>query len=158
MNIVDELLALVTEFEASQLDYAVCGGLALAAHGHVRYTGDIELLIPEEQLARAVEAARRRGFTLVGRRSSLGAGTERERSIHRMSKTEGAVVMKLELVTIDAAHDATWQERERVRWRDRQLGLISRSGLLRMKRAAGRPQDLVDVQSLERGTEEQTDG
>ncbi len=36
-----------------------------------------------------------------------------------------------------------------VAWRQRQLVIVSRGGLIAMKRLAGRPQDLADIAALE---------
>lgn len=152
MNLIDELLGLVAEFEVEQIDYAVWGGLALAAHGHARFTKDIDLLALEEQLDRVRAVARRRGFTLEGGRMTFGSGTERERSLYRVSKAKGANVITLDLLLVGPIHDATWKESVRVSWRGRTLWLVSRGGLIRMKRDAGRPQDLLDIQTLERET------
>ena len=50
---------------------------------------------------------------------------------------------------------ATWRDRLAVRWRDRDVWIVSRDGLVAMKRLAGRPQDLADIAVLEgRGDDE----
>ena len=41
-----------------------------------------------------------------------------------------------------------WNERIRMPWDDRTLVVVSRDGLITLKLTAGRPQDLVDIQSL----------
>lgn len=158
MNLVDELLGLVGDLEAEKLDYALCGGLALAAHGHARFTKDIDLLVPEAQLAKVLGVARRRGFTLEGGRMTLCSGTEQERTLCRVSKAQGANVITLDLLLVGPAPDAAWDGRVCVPWRGRGLWLVSRRGLIHMKRAAGRPQDLLDIQTLEQMAEEEPGG
>jgi hypothetical protein len=43
MNIKTELLSILEALDAADTSYALCGGLALAVHGHPRFTKDIEL-------------------------------------------------------------------------------------------------------------------
>ena len=57
---------------AGGVDYLVVGGYALAAHGHPRYTGDIDFWVRSEpaNLARLLDALKKFGF------ASLGLGIE----------------------------------------------------------------------------------
>ena len=43
MDLVAELEALVASFHREEVDYALCGGLAVAIPGHSRATMDIDL-------------------------------------------------------------------------------------------------------------------
>lgn len=52
----------VASFNAQGVEYLVVGGYALAAHGHPRYTGDIDLWVRVSPTnAQRVLAAPRRG-------------------------------------------------------------------------------------------------
>ena len=53
MNLYDELLALVDVLEQNQLEYALCGGLAVGILGHPRMTKDIDLLVRAEDVSSA---------------------------------------------------------------------------------------------------------
>ena len=158
MNLVDELRGLVAEFEADGAHYALCGGLAVAAHGHPRFTKDIDVLVPKQELARVRAAARRRGFILEGGRLTPGAGTERERELFRISKAEGANVLTLDLLLVGPTYERAWDGRVRATWRGRELWLVSRDGLIWMKTIAGRPQDLADIDALKRMQSEDPHG
>ena len=46
MNLKDELFLIVETLERGGVEYALCGGMAVAVHGYVRATKDIDLLIP----------------------------------------------------------------------------------------------------------------
>ena len=59
MNLVQELARLSTEFDRAGIDYALCGGLAMAVRAFPRATLDIDLLIPPEMLERAKAAKTR---------------------------------------------------------------------------------------------------
>ena len=44
------------------IPYAICGGLAVAAHGHIRYTEDVDVLLTADGLARFKKARLGRGW------------------------------------------------------------------------------------------------
>ena len=45
-----------------QIPYAICGGLAVAAHGHVRFTEDVDILLTAAGLAQFKQARLGRGW------------------------------------------------------------------------------------------------
>ncbi len=47
-DIYTEFLAVVDTLNDACIDYAVCGGIGLAIHGHPRFTRDIDFLIQAE--------------------------------------------------------------------------------------------------------------
>lgn len=47
MDLFAEVVALTAALEAAEVDYAICGGEALAVHGAPRATRDIDLLARE---------------------------------------------------------------------------------------------------------------
>jgi hypothetical protein len=53
MELAGELYQLADALESHGLQYAVCGGLAVAIHGRPRLTVDIDLLIAAEDVMRA---------------------------------------------------------------------------------------------------------
>lgn len=55
--LIEELRLLVDSFNRNSIDFALCGGPAVAAHGLVRATQDIDFLIREETLDEAYGAA-----------------------------------------------------------------------------------------------------
>lgn len=158
MNIVDELLALVHELEAQHVPYAVCGGLAVALHGHPRFTHDIDLLAPKEALDAIRRAAHRCGFVLESGSITFGAGTERERELHRFTKAQSTEALTLDILIVAPAYDRAWRERATVAWRGQRLWAVSREGLIDMKRLSGRARDLADIEALEGRAEERADG
>lgn len=150
MDLIEELLGLVEALDAERIDYAVCGGIAVAIHGHPRFTKDIDLLVQSTDLERIRSLARRRGFTLAGSSMHFGAGTGNEREIVRLTKTEGTESLTLDMLLVGAALGDAWRTRIGVQWRGRDVQVVSREGLLQMKRLSGRTQDLADIEALTR--------
>jgi len=146
MDLYDELKALVHELETASLPYAVCGALAVAIHGAPRATKDIDLLVPPEALNDVLAAARRCGFVFVAQPMRFSASGV---SITRVSKLVDGQPLLLDLLHADEVLAGPWGSRVRAGFLDGNLSVVSRDGLITLKLAAGRPQDLWDLQRLE---------
>ncbi len=145
LSLYDELRALSAAFDAGGVDYALCGGLALAVHGHPRATKDIDVLVRPEDLALARSIARACGFVLASLPIRFpDTGVELE----RVSKIVGTDVLMLDLLVAKEPLLAAWGSRRRYAWGGGDLAVVSREALVSMKLAAGRPQDLADLAKL----------
>lgn len=158
MNLIAELHALLRALNEAHVDYAVCGGIALAIHGHPRFTKDIDLLVQLADRDRIRELARTCGFTLESGPLLFGARTHSEREISSLSKTEGAEFLTLDLLFAGPAFASAWATRERVEWQGPTLWIVSRKALIEMKRISSRAQDLADIEALEQDPRRRSDG
>ena len=151
LNVIAELEAVVDALDAEGVPYALCGGLALGIHGHPRTTRDIDILVEPDQVSRALAAARRVGFDIPARKMTFGLSTGTPREVHRVSKLdpETGSMMPLDFLLVNAELAEVWATRLRVETGARGLSIVSRAGLVTMKKIAGRAQDLVDLQTLE---------
>ena len=61
-DVITTLDAVVDALNTANVAYALCGGLAVNLHGHVRATRDIDLLLPRAQLDAARAALSPLGF------------------------------------------------------------------------------------------------
>ena len=133
----------------AEVEFMVIGGYAVAHHGHVRATKDIDVLVrpTQENAARVMRALETFGAPL----SSL--------EIHATDfATPGKVIqlgmppLRIDILTAATALD--FEDASRTTGRldvdGRSIPIIGLDALLKNKRAAGRPQDLADVDSLER--------
>jgi hypothetical protein len=144
--LVEELLQIITAMQDREIEYAVCGGLSMAVHGFARATMDIDLLIRPESLESAYEAANQLGFDIRGLDISF---KERAVEIRRVSKIIGEDVLSLDLLLVTPYVEDVWASRESVDFMGTKLWVVSRTGLIKMKTLAGRPQDLADIDRLE---------
>lgn len=149
VNLYDELTALIDALNAARAGYALCGGLAVALHGHPRATQDVDLLVPEAHLEDIKAALAPLGFTVPALPMTFDPGTASERRVHRISKVAGDETLTVDLVLVGSAFGRAWETRESLDWRGRRLVAVSREGLAQMKRLAGRAQDLADLDALE---------
>ena len=148
MDLHIDLGRLVDALSRVRIEYALCGGLAVAVHGFPRSTKDIDLLVRPEDAPRIVSAVASIGFTLDAGELPFGWRGPHPRRVRRISKTEGPEVLTLDLVLLPPWLANVWDSREVIWWEGRELTVVSRDGLLEMKRIAGRPQDLADIARL----------
>jgi hypothetical protein len=154
LDLYTELLELIDALERAAVDYALCGGIAVAFHGYPRFTKDIDLLVREQDLARVKQAVRPLGFILQADPMTFGAGGSAERVLHRVSKVVDGEHLILDLLLVNSALNEVWDDRDLYEWKGRQVRIVSADGLAKMKRMAGRDQDLLDLKKLGRSNEE----
>lgn len=144
MNFFDELRALVLALEAAGLDYAICGGVALAVHGAPRATQDIDLLLRPEDLDRLRAVAGERGFVFESLPMDFASGV----TIQRFTKLIEGQPLMLDVLFVAPSLERVWQDRMVAPFEEGTIRVVSRAGLITLKTAAGRPQDLADLQRL----------
>jgi hypothetical protein len=155
MNLIDELFAVIDCLERNGIKYAICGGIAVIIHGYPRMTKDIDIMVLGDDRENVEEAVREAGYLLKSGVIQFDVGKESERQIFRVTKVEGEDFMTLDFVMVSPLLEKAWQTRERRVLGNRDVVVVSREGLARMKRLANRPQDLADLASL--GWEESND-
>ena len=64
LDLYEEFKSIVAALKEHEIEYAVCGGLAMAVHGHPRATVDIDLLILAESFEEAKSVVRGLGYTI----------------------------------------------------------------------------------------------
>lgn len=131
---------------ASGAEYVVVGGIALAHHGVVRYTGDIDVFIRADpaNAGRVLEALHAFGFGALQVKPDDLSTPDR---VIQLGFPPGRIDI---LTSIDGL---TWDEVSAGAVAGDYGGVpvrfISRAHLVRNKRATGRPQDLADIDRLE---------
>ena len=146
-TLLDELSQLVSTFERNGIEYAVCGGLAMAVHGFARATLDIDVLIRPESLEKVYAVGKEHGYDIRGLDISF---KERAVEIRRVSKIDDeGEVLSLDLLLVTPHVKDVWESKEEIDFAGSQLTVVSREGLIKMKKLAGRPQDLADIERLE---------
>lgn len=144
MDFFQELKALVDTLETQAIDYALCGGVALAIHGVPRATQDIDLLARPEDLDRLRQVARSCGFTFESVPMEFASGV----TIQRFTKLIEGQPFMLDVLLVTAPLENVWAGRLKTAFDGGTVQVVSREGLISLKLAAGRPQDIADVQRL----------
>jgi len=149
VNLVDELHAITAALRAAGVEYAVCGGVAVTIHGATRSTKDLDVLVRRQDLPRVLDTVRPLGYAYPALPMTFDAGTAKERHVQRVSKLDRGEHLILDLLLAEASLAGMLDGRIDVTVQEGTLSVVSRETLLRMKRLAGRPQDVADIEKLE---------
>ncbi len=136
---------LLAEFNAHGVEYIVVGAHALAAHGQIRATKDLDVWVrPDRTNASCVLEA------LVAFGAALHGLTQEDLATPGVVFQMGVPPVRIDiLTTIDGVDfEEAWPERLLTKFAGVPTAVLSKHHLIRNKSAAGRPQDLVDVQWL----------
>lgn len=145
----------VTEaLSKARVRYGLVGGYAVALHGAVRGTIDVDLVIrlEEGQFVRTERALRSIG---LGPRLPVTAAEvfrfrrEYIRNRHLTAWSFVNPALPSEIVDIVLTHDLADLETETMRVQGRRLHVVGIDDLIAMKRQSGRPQDKEDVRALQ---------
>jgi hypothetical protein len=140
-----ELKSLLAALEAAAIEYALCGGVALAIHGAPRATQDFDLLLRPEDIDRLRAVARACGFTLESFPMDFASGL----TIQRFTKLVDGQPLMLDVLFVAGPLEAVWAGRLTAPFEGGVVRVVSREGLIALKLAAGRPQDIADIKRLE---------
>lgn len=137
---------LLSEFNAHAVEYLVVGAYALAAHGRVRATGDLDIWVRP-----AAENAGRVMKALAAFGAPLQDLTETDLTQPGLVFQIGVAPLRIDVLTgIDGVEFAdAWADRFMTRFLDQPVAVLSVKHLISNKRAAGRAQDLADLEWLE---------
>jgi len=147
LDLYEEFKALIAKLSECAIDYALCGGLAMAVYGIVRATVDIDLLILTESLEKVIALARELGYTLEATPMRFANGAIEIRRISKIDPDSGDVLM-LDLLLVTPPIVAVWESRSEVEWESRKIQVVSREGLITLKSLRGSSQDLEDIRRL----------
>ncbi len=148
MIITEELYRLTDAFDRYAVDYALCGGLAVAIHGRPRLTLDIDFVVPTEQMERAIATAATVGFDDPSGWISLPSYKIGINRLYRVNKIEQGEFLTLDLLEADSSENAVFVDQECVDVEGKLIRLLSRVALIKMKRASNRLKDQLDVEML----------
>ncbi|MCG3189702.1 MAG: hypothetical protein LKCHEGNO_02199 [Burkholderiaceae bacterium] len=135
----------VALLNARGVEYLVVGGYALAAHGHPRYTGDIDFWVrpTEANIARLLAALSDFGFGFLG----LTAADFSADAVVQLGRPPRRIDL---LAAIDGVtFDDCYARRVEVDVAAVRMKIIGFEDFKVNKRATGRLKDLADLESLE---------
>ena len=146
-DLLAELRAITDALDLAHVEYALCGGIALAIYGIPRATVDIDMLVTPNQVPTAGEVLGRLGYRLTAAEMRLGGGAV---TISRLVKPEPDAedFLMVDLLHVTPDLESVWQSRRRVAWNHGAIATVSRAGLVALKRLRGSGQDRDDIEKL----------
>lgn len=145
MYLSDDMKDLLRIFNRNQVSYAICGGFAVAKHGFVRMTLDLDLLIDPstENAINVLSSLDEFGFG--------SAGIE----LHHLTAPATAVTLGMQPNQIDlltkmssASTQEILRSAETTDLDGIPVRVVSKADLLQAKREANRPKDRIDLEEL----------
>jgi hypothetical protein len=138
---------LLNLFKKHNVRYLIIGGYAVMRYSEPRFTKDLDLLVAvDEENARAVyNSLKEFGAPLQNLSPEDFA---EEGYFYQMGSPPLRVDVLMSIPGISFAE--AWKNRETVMIAETEMQFISKSDLIKAKRASGRPQDLLDLENLER--------
>lgn len=140
-SLVDDMLDIIRVFDKNEIDYALCGGLAVALYGYVRFTQGIDLIILPENLDRSQKVLMEIDYNLSSRIIPFKQPNGTFREISRISKAVGSELYTLDLMLCTETLKDVWNDRELIEIKGQDIKVVSKEGLIKMKKEAGRNKD-----------------
>ncbi|BCA54433.1 hypothetical protein W02_15730 [Nitrospira sp. KM1] len=140
--------------------YVVVGGLATVLHGYARLTADVDLavdLAPQEAM-KMIQVLVGKGFRpqvpVMPEQFADPAARElwlREKHMRAFSLVDSTNPMRVIglLLKLEVPFEGLWSRSQEVLLNRTKIRIASIDDLITLKRRAGRPQDLVDIEQLE---------
>lgn len=147
LNLYDELIALIRALNDAGIEYAVCGGMAMAIHSFPRHTVDLDLLILPDDVERVFAIAEGLGYTFRARPMNFHEGLVQIRRITKIDPETHDPLM-LDLLLVTPGMQDVWDSRQTAITEDATLTVVSPEGLIKMKSARGSGRDLDDIAVL----------
>lgn len=137
---------LLAAFNAAGAEYIVVGAHALAAHGHVRATKDLDVWVRP-----SMDNAGRVLRALAAFGAPLQDLSEADLVAPGLIFQIGVAPVRIDVITaIDGVgFEEAWPERVQAQLDGLSVPVLSRRHLIVNKKASGRLQDLADVEQLE---------
>jgi len=135
---------------AAEVRYLLVGGYAVAFHARPRYTKDLDVWVERTpaNAHRAWQALAAFGAPLQELRPD---DLTRPEMVFQIGLPPNRIDILTELAGV--SFEEAWERRVTTTYGDSAIQVLSRTDLIRNKRKVGRPQDLIDVEELERATE-----
>ena len=149
IDLFDEFRDMLVELADAGAEFAVVGGHAVAFHGHPRATKDLDVLIrPTPDNAERVF----RALAAFGAPLQAFDVNQEDFATYDGVLQIGVPPRRIDLLNRIAgvSFDEVIREGSTFDLEGRTIRVIGRAALLSNKRAAGRTQDLADIEALER--------
>ena len=147
MDLLKELKNLLSCLKKEKIDFALCGGLAMAVYARPRATIDINIMIEPKSLTIIKDTVAELGFNID---SGLLKFKDGSIQIYKLCKSMpvSKEPLFLDLLFVTPEISDVWESRTQVTWEEGSLPVVSPQGLIRLKSIRGSGQDMDDIKRL----------
>lgn len=149
LTLLQEFNRIVEALQATRIRYALAGGLAVAVHGGVRTTKDIDFLVHAKDADRISEILKKLGYSIKIQRWTFKDTKLTLRRFFRGEKGNPDLYSIDVLEASDASHLEMIRRSKRQRWATGTLRVLQPDDLVTMKRRRNSPTDQSDIALLE---------
>lgn len=134
--------------QQARVEFAVCGGMAMAIHGFPRATVDLDILIRPESLDAAFAAVHPVGYIVKAFPMQFARGSVEIRRVSKIDPRDGDTLI-LDLLLVTSASEKVWETRQTAALPDgSRIPVVSREGLIALKESRSSGTDLDDIAKL----------
>jgi hypothetical protein len=147
MDLLEELKKLSKKLDQAGIDYALCGGLAIAIYARPRATLDIDIMIQPEFFSETKKAAQELGYTMASAMMEFNDGAVKLQRLSKVDKATGEYFV-LDLLIVTPEVKKAWVDRTTIEWEGCPLKVVSPQGLILLKSLRNSGQDKEDIEYL----------
>ncbi|MCA1658629.1 MAG: hypothetical protein LC627_04960 [Verrucomicrobiaceae bacterium] len=147
MRLNRDLREFIELLNSHRVNYVIVGAHSLAFHGRPRYTGDLDILVEPtaENAAKLMGALHLFGFAEAGFKETDFIEPEK---VIQLGRPPNRIDLLTSLTGV--THADAFESKLAAEMDGLPVFILGREMLIRNKRAVARPQDLADVDDLER--------
>ncbi|MBA3064959.1 hypothetical protein KJ633_08895 [bacterium] len=140
-------------FNENKVDYILIGAFSFVAHGYARYTMDVDIMIKPtlENAKRCYKALETFGYDLQGEDTSL---LMNKKVLFR----DYSLLVDIHPSAAGVTFEEVWKNKKLDKVGDTPAYFASLDDIIKMKKAAGRPKDILDLENLTRLKKEKKHG
>jgi hypothetical protein len=147
MDLLEELKKLSMKLDNAGIDYALCGGLAIAIYARPRATLDIDIMVQPDFFSETKKAAQELGYTMASAPMEFNDGAVKIQRLSKVDKVSGEYFV-LDLLIVTPETKKAWDDRITVEWEGCPLKVVSPQGLILLKSLRNSGQDRDDIEYL----------
>lgn len=142
-----DFVEMLCALKETETDFLIVGAHAVAAHGHPRATGDLDIWIrpTSENASQVLHALKAFGAPL----SNISLeDLSQPNTVFQIGVSPSRIDILTSITGVD--FDQAWKNKIEIQVDDLTVFCIGKQDLVENKKALGRPQDLADVAALEK--------
>jgi hypothetical protein len=148
LDLYVEFEKVLNTLEQHQIKYALCGGLAVTFLAQPRFTEDIDILVSPDDCEPCKVILQPLGFKFFSTPMRFESDIV---EVHKLTKIDPGDSDYIFLDVISAISPVAKEiltNRIRLSWEDKQVWVVSREGLIKLKESSKRPKDQQDIDAL----------
>jgi len=148
LSLLDEFRQVITALNEEKIEYAICGGIAMAIHGFLRTTVDIDIVILQENIQITKQVLHKYGYSIESNQMNF---SNSETIIHRITKLDPVSedFLVLDILEVTNSMKEIWENRIQIDWTFGSISVIDKKGLIAMKKKRNSKIDQEDIERLE---------